>query len=415
MNLTGALVAVSLMAMGSAGTLYYMSDPPIALARLSAQAQADSIVDTLQLAIRRGKRVKFKDCSQSPANPADVVCNEAFVYSQLDPMTGDYKERFDIKKISGCDFLDQYDGKQGFFVRCQGSGSSQSPKEAKSRMAVVRLIGANPCDSDLFPLPSVKPASDQDYLCRELLTDEPPGFPTDPPTVSSPPPSGDPLIGGHFDLDSYTHFNAKGLHVHAWDDKYNLGKFDLMLRGPTPNMNDSTACRSTVCPPLGAPKSLSEVITDPNRKFRLLAVNPALSPLINITVTYGTGGPVTCSQSTGFDACFGTAAAPRVFDQNTNNSDGAVELKSLVVSVVNNAHSAAGIIPTSTGMVNTSNNRYGKGCEYRNGAFIIQAVDGSGAFLSGQLNSNMPVTNGQPCSAYISNGGIGLATTNVIY
>jgi hypothetical protein len=65
MNLMGLMVAVAVMSIGALTSAYFLIDPPIALSRLSAQAEADAIVESLRQASWRGQRVKLiKDNGQ---------------------------------------------------------------------------------------------------------------------------------------------------------------------------------------------------------------------------------------------------------------------------------------------------------------------------------------------------------------
>ncbi|MEB3200633.1 MAG: hypothetical protein VKK62_08930 [Synechococcaceae cyanobacterium] len=392
MNLTGLLVGAMMMTMGSAAAMMYLAEPPVALSRLSAQAEADSVVEILQMAIRRGKKVTTQ------ANGAGQL--EAYIDG--------------VKVDTGsCTIHSQHLGQTGIFVKCRGSGHLTDSKTDTARHGIAALVGGDPCGSDLFPVGAPK-VTGQYYLCQE--SDNPP--PQPPPAASQ-----DPMNDGHYDLDSYTSYNTKGSHIHAFDDKFNIGSFDLMISGDNMGCVATNTPTNVTCGPLGSPRSLNETITDSGQQFRILAVNPNLSPMISVTVKYGPGAnptTVTCSikagGATGFNACFGTASSPRVFDQDTDETDGGTQLRALIVGFTDpNAHQLGGIIPTSTGMVNGSRSRPGKGCEYRNGAFVLQAVAGTGAFTG--LNPNTPnnVANYTACNGYVSNGGHGLATNGVIY
>ena len=400
MNLTSSLLAVGLMTVGATSTIYFLSDPPVAMSRLSAQAQADSIVERLQIQARRGKRFML----------------------ETDPTTGKLVGKLDGTAITvpdECTFLDRYNGKPGFFLQCTDALASRDPKAASARVGVARLIGADPCDSDLFPMPTAPTATaNQLYLCQESAT------------TKEPPPGG--LANGEFDLDSYctaAQSNpwtpAKGRHTHRWDDKTLRSSFDLV------SAQSMDGLLSTSLPP----NAIGENCVSSTDNFAIVVVNGGLSPGARISITSrnssGTTSTSSCSLTTYRRDCTGAEGAFPLYTLGPATSS-VNQLTSLVISFDSDTMAKAKVIPTSTGLVNASLPTPGKNCEWRNGAAVIQIVRqvGSTALTTTQLvrSDRSPSfynlstrANASACNTtgtariYTSNGGSGLAVNNVLY
>ena len=396
---------MSLMTIGSIAAYYLITGPQVALSQMGSQVQADMVVESLQQIVRRGKFVTL------------ATENNQLV-GKLDGAT--------IPIPSNCSFLSSYNNKAGVFVKCVGSTSSTDSLGEAARVGIAPLVGADPCNSDLFPLPAATPASGQMYLCQE--SDNPPASPV----------ATDPLQDGHFDLDSYPGYRTKGLHVHAWDDKYVKSKFNLMRTGDNLNCGLTSA---DICAPLGAPKAIPEVIG--SSQFYLLATNAVLSPMVMIQYKYTNSSNVlsseiTCTQDTStisgartFDRCFvdsptsGTPTALKFTAATGTPPSGVNRLEYLNVGFSrNNPHDLAGLMPTTTGLVNVSSPKPGKDNDYRNGAFVIQAVsaipstlyrlkDSAPTKLAGVSISESPYCDSSRC--FTSSGGTGLAVSNVTY
>ena len=141
MNLIGMMVAVSLMSIGALGALYLLIGPPIALSRLSAQTEADAIVESLRWQAWRGKNVTA--VPPSPADPTELKINGS------DPGRNDLGS-CSLKRISN---LNQY-----VVITCVGPSADLSSSDVHFRKSSAVLIGAGAedgkaCESDLFPVP----------------------------------------------------------------------------------------------------------------------------------------------------------------------------------------------------------------------------------------------------------------------
>jgi hypothetical protein len=477
MNLMGLMVAVAVMSIGALTSAYFLIDPPIALSRLSAQAEADAIVESLRQASWRGQRVKLiKDNGQ---------------------ITGVSVDDIPMKLSSACTLDGSTDEK--ITVRCDGSDSSRDSRQANFRYSRTALIGGQPCDSDLFPTPAVtnKP-TDNTFICTEWNNTLP-----DPKNPA-----------GHFDIDSYSGFSTKGLHAHRWDERFVTyisptapGLFDLMRKEDNTIPCGRPVSSTDVCSVLGPPQAIPEVLPV-SQPFYLLITNGKLSPMVAIRFRYtgyqltkaGTpqldksGKPlppipypeVTCSEDTKnlpnarpFDKCFvledpatttkttltaipfvnTTASPPSQYTVGNTSGINYYRLDYLYVGFSQkDPQLAAGVLPTATGLVNGRTSTPGACGEYRNGAFVIQAVSDIPSTLYRLTSSSpdpttkistrlgttcaaaygMPTTTIQsapgfplaspsksatisgtpfagPGGNYISNGGTGLAVDNVIY
>lgn len=385
MNLTSTLVAVSLMSVGSAATIYYVSDPPLAMSRLDAQAQADSIVDRLQVETRRGNKVTLE--SQGTT----------FV-GKLDGNV--------ISIPTNCSFVNSFNNISGTYVRCTDSRASRDPKAQASRVGISRLIGAAPCDSDLFPVPAnTTPTPGQLSLCQESNN-----------TVTPPGGGGGPGLGyGHIDLDSYCGFPKKGLHSHRWDDETGEASFDLVKA-------DSMKL---------TPRAIGEGCVSTADTFAIVVVNGGLSPGAWISIN---GAPA-CRLSTYNRDCTGAEGPMPNYTLAPGNPGGATTLTSLVISFDNDSIQKAKLIPTSTGLVNPTTPTPGINCEWRNGAAVVQIVRTTGSVsllhtasladftrsgrtkyrnISTNTNTSTACTSGS--NIYTSYGGSGFTSgTNVRY
>ncbi|MEB3362444.1 MAG: hypothetical protein VKI42_10020 [Synechococcaceae cyanobacterium] len=457
MNLIGLMIAVAMMSVGALTSAYFLIDPPLALSRLSAQAQADLIVETLRQASWKGQKIRLvKDASGK--------------------ITGVTVDGNDLTIPSNCTVsqpLGSMSSTQYVSVSCAGGETDRDKRQALYRSSQTALIGGNPCDSDLFPTPPLSKPTDPDYLCTEWNNTPP------------PPENKDPMAAGHFDLDTYSGFSTKGLHVHRWDDK-NIayisssapGLFDLMRSGDTTPCGPGSSI--PVCAPLGVPRAIPEVLAI-SQPFYLLISNGTLSPMMQIRFRYtdsaGVQSPeITCTEdpkvtdARPFDKCFvlsttstgGTplTAIPFINIPSTSlppaaspppaSSPAYYRLDYLYVGFSQaDPHFSGGLIPTATGQVNGTRSTPGVCGEYRNGAFVIQAVSdipstlyritsstpnptpdvpfSCGGKYSKTLdtiqNASTPATkadiSGTPFAFggnnYISNGGTGLAVSNVIY
>ncbi len=445
----GLMIALAMMSVGALTSAYFLIDPPLALSRLSAQAQADSIVEALRQASWRGQKIRIKKNSSGTVTGVTVDGNPLTI---PDSCTVEQP----LSAVSSTQYVS---------VSCAGASSNSDRRGSSFRSSQTALIGASPCDSDLFPVPTLSKPTDPNYLCTEWNNTLPP--PTDTPSA------------GHFNLDSYSGFSSKGLHVHRWHDKYEPfisatapGLFDLMRSGDVTPCGPGTSI--PVCSPLGVPKAIPEVLAI-SQPFYLLVTNANLSPMTMVRFQYtdsaGTTSPeITCTQdpkitdARPFDKCFvlsttTTGAVPLTAIPFINVP--ASERPPAPYNRLNylyvgfsqmDPHFAGGVIPTATGQVNGTHSTPGVCGEYRNGAFVIQAVSEmpSTLYRIGTTTPNptagipftcssrygmasatirsAPTSGGPTTTAtisetpftfgsarYTSNGGTGLAVSNVIY
>ncbi|MEB3331973.1 MAG: hypothetical protein VKI83_05725 [Synechococcaceae cyanobacterium] len=373
MNLTGLLIATSLLGIGAYGSIGFLTEPPMAVSRLSAQAEAESITERLQLAALRGSRV----------TPGPVIAGRQTVLLDGEQIT----------LPAACQALGSHQGNTGIYLKCLGSQHKGDKRKDNERHSVAALVGANPCGSDLFP---------DTPVCKESENPRP---------TSNPNPGTTELAKGHFDLDSYGGFNTKGLHTHAWDDKTGLGWFDLY---------DPSG-------PIGgqSPITLDYYVAN-KQEFFISVVNPNLSPDMRIRIEYGNGLLEDCNaRDYGLKGCAAAnnGAMPTYYYSKDGSSLGgssARQLKKLILYFESvNAISRAGIIPTSTGYVTSSQSHPGKNSEYRNGAFVVQVVTPGGTETPYLMSTNTKTSTGQcpgnGCRQYTSNGGSGLYTQGVRY
>jgi len=353
MNFAALMVSAALMSIGSYAAYCYIEEPHIASNRLNAQAKADATVEIMQAKVRQGAELTYS---------GGVLTLDGTV----------------VRVPPSCSILDSYKGATGYFVKCWDTsiGNGDHDENNLARMGIARLTTSNPCGSELFPSTKWTAGGERAGMCTE----------------SENQPLGD-LLGGHFDLDSYGSpfvggYMSKGLHVHEWNYKYPSRTFVELMDGVT-NMD-------------GVPKAIPEVITNTNTKFAITIVNPKLSPLVQISIN---GKSISMSDfSTNLDT-IGTLAIPKAYTLSS--------LQSIKITMPNDILPKAGLIPTSTGYVNTSSPLPGKCGEYRNGALVVQIVEldpSTNTYYQGASPINS-FTSGCPSTSTVnSNGGLGLVT-----
>jgi hypothetical protein len=139
MNLIGMMVAVSLMSIGALITMDMLSGPPIALSRLSAQAQADGVVETMRWQAWRGKKVE-PTYSPGFTEPTGLT---------LDGTAVTIPANCSVKSTAG--------NERVLIISCSGQNAAGSTSDVRFRRGSTVLIGAgaadeNGCESDLFPV-----------------------------------------------------------------------------------------------------------------------------------------------------------------------------------------------------------------------------------------------------------------------
>jgi hypothetical protein len=185
---------------------------------------------------------------------------------------------------------------------------------------------------------------------------------------------GDPgLLGGHFDLDTSSEIypfsggNTDG-HVHEWDDKHDRTTVDFF------NLPDGSGR------PLHEIND-SENAVQPDDLFLLTVANTILSPGGVLEIN-GTSLGMTTYHDLMKHYLTGTLGAGESFPVYKLNpptaaeaTNGVVQLFSLKLSFDAYAIISGDLIPTETGCVRR--NDMGASGEYRNGALMIQAHDGT--------------------------------------
>jgi len=195
------------------------------------------------------------------------------------------------------------------------------------------------------------------------------------------------LFGGHLDLDTSTFIAEIGrgsTDAHTHDILSRIG---------------GTAIDFFAIPE-SRQVEIHEAVPDPAQRFKLLVVNGALSPGMNLVLEYESGG-----YSEVLDV-----AANRYDDTSIEDLTvfslggvpGSARLTGLRVDVNQDLIYEAGMIPTNTRDVRS--NVLGKGGEWRNGSFTIQAVavnpDGTSAYT---------------VDPGLSNGGHGAARSGLLW
>lgn len=140
MNLISLMVAVSMMSIGTLVSAYFLIEPPLALFRLSGQADAETIVESLRLQALRGKRIE-------PVRSGGTISSV-----KLDGST--------LPIPSTCTLTEPFGSGRGVTVSCKGTGYESDPRQARFRSSQTVLIGGYPCESDLFPSPPFPTCAD---------------------------------------------------------------------------------------------------------------------------------------------------------------------------------------------------------------------------------------------------------------
>ena len=133
MNLISLMIAVSMMSIGTLVSAYFLIEPPLALFRLSGQADAETIVETLRLTALRGKRIE------------PVFSGGSITSVKLDGST--------LPIPSTCTMTEPFGPGLGVTIICKGTGYESDSRQARFRSSQTVLIGGYPCESDLFPSP----------------------------------------------------------------------------------------------------------------------------------------------------------------------------------------------------------------------------------------------------------------------
>jgi len=174
----------------------------------------------------------------------------------------------------------------------------------------------------------------------------------------------DGLLGGHMDIDTASTISSWGsgstnAHVHEYDDRHNVDHVDYM------------SLRSSSL------EEISEVITDPNQRFKLIVANADLSPggRLVINDSYDASDRSTWTTVTTYDDT--PLAALPVY--SLGGVSGSTQLTALQVGFHLLAIPSGGLHNTETRCVR--DNDPGASGEWRNGALTLQAVavDTSGA------------------------------------
>jgi hypothetical protein len=140
MNLISLMIAVSMMSIGTLVSAYFLIEPPLALSRLSGQADADAVVESLRLTAIKGKKI-------------EAVYSGATITSvKLDGST--------LPIPSTCTMTEPFGSGYGVTVICKGTGYESDSRQARFRSGQTVLIGGYPCESDLFPHPPFPRCSD---------------------------------------------------------------------------------------------------------------------------------------------------------------------------------------------------------------------------------------------------------------
>ena len=140
MNLISLMIAVSMMSIGTLVSAYFLIEPPLALFRLSGQADAETIVETLRLRALRGKRIQ-------PMKTGGTITSVNLV----EPEPGQPTETLNIP--STCTMTEPFGSGRGVTIICKGTGYESDSRQARFRSSQTVLIGGYPCESDLFPSP----------------------------------------------------------------------------------------------------------------------------------------------------------------------------------------------------------------------------------------------------------------------
>lgn len=183
------------------------------------------------------------------------------------------------------------------------------------------------------------------------------------------------LFGGHLDLDTST-FAAR-----IGSGRTDAHTHDILKKIGGTSINFFAIPESKQI-------EITEAISNPGQKFKLIVVNGNLSPGMNLVIDYGTGG-----RSHSLDLSVDRYDDTPVEDlevMSLSGVPGSARLKGLRIQMNQDLIYNAGVIPTNTGDV--VSNVLGKDGEWRNGALTIQAVavngDGSSAYSINEGLSN---------------------------
>jgi prepilin-type N-terminal cleavage/methylation domain-containing protein len=194
------------------------------------------------------------------------------------------------------------------------------------------------------------------------------------------------LFGGHLDLDTSTSIARIG------KGSTDAHSHDILGGGGTSIDFFNITERSQV--------EIDEAITSASQPFKLIIVNGALSPGMNLIIDYEINCiPRTLDMPVARYGRFPVADLP-VFTLGGGGTS--ARLRGLRFSMDQDLIHQAGIIPTNTAEV--VNNVPGKSREWRNGALAVQAV---------AMNANGSAAHGLDAS--LSNGSHGAATSGLLW
>jgi hypothetical protein len=144
MNLISLMIAVSMMSIGTLVSAYFLIEPPLALFRLSGQADAETIVETLRLRALRGKRIE-------PVKSGGTITSVNLVEPEAEP--GKQPITITLEIPSTCTMTEPFGSRLGVTIICKGTGYESDSRQARFRSSQTVLIGGYPCESDLFASP----------------------------------------------------------------------------------------------------------------------------------------------------------------------------------------------------------------------------------------------------------------------
>lgn len=209
----------------------------------------------------------------------------------------------------------------------------------------------------------------------------PTGLPTLPPSVNpGAPPTLPPVttpngaIGGHFDVDTaaalmpYISGNAPGDgtvsgHVHEYDKVNNTTTVDFFNLS-TANVEHVASKNSTYI-------NLNSL--NVNQRFYLIVVNSTLNPGAMLQINGGVpvfGTAYQANQQT----ILGTGGKPQAYTIGPPTTPGDLQLTDLIIAIAANIQVNNQLLPTAPKKCVFPNINGYQG-EYRDGAFVVQAVD----------------------------------------
>jgi hypothetical protein len=148
MNLISLMIAVSMMSIGTLVSAYFLIEPPLALSRLSGQADADAVVESLRLTALRGKKVTAEPSSGPPFTSVTLLKADDLTMTLVDTTTGRCHGG-----DSACECTITKPFTDVVSITCKGSGFATDSRGGRFRSSQTVLIGGYPCESDLFPEP----------------------------------------------------------------------------------------------------------------------------------------------------------------------------------------------------------------------------------------------------------------------